>query len=448
MAGDLQLPPGYEDAKAVQGLTLPPGYEDAKPAAASASPSTTPATPQPIPTAVNRMASRRNAQAQPTVTPAMRSAAAAPVITSAENALPAAGMVAGGVLGSVEPGAGNIAGAALGGMAGEQARRLIQGKPTTNKEAAIQTAGAGAQGATGEMGGQIIGKGIEVAAPYVSKSIETLSDLPPARKTTWFAPHTETPGYDYAEAPPSVIPDAAPTPPTPASAPVAGPPPVSPLSNRQIGSRIEQGVKEAAGTTPGQPIYPRAARGTVGAQTVGEQPNIEIAGPRIQTPSRNETLTEAMKNRVPGSNPLEAKMPLEEQPISPARTPAQPAEETVHPMDRQFIHVNGSRLLEQIADKPGLRDPLLDLEGNQLREVLRKSGEDMTQIQSVGKSAGKAARGGTISDPTNLTRQEAFDRLLDKGYTPEQILKEAGQRSKPAATRVPFGPPRTTNATK
>ncbi len=248
---------------------------------------------------------------------------------------------------------------------------------------------------------------------------------------------------------PEVEANAAPTPPTPASAPVAGPPPpAAPLSNRQIGSRIEQGVKEAAGTTPGQPIYPRAARGTVGAQTVGEQPSIEIAGPRIQTPSRNETLTEAMKNRVPGSNPLEAKMPLEEQPISPARTPAQPAEETVHPMDRQFIHVNGSRLLEQIADKPGLRDPLLDLEGNQLREVLRKSGEDMTQIQSVGKSAGKAARGGTISDPTNLTRQEAFDRLLDKGYTPEQILKEAGQRSKPAATRVPFGPPRTTNATK
>ncbi len=241
--------------------------------------------------------------------------------------------------------------------------------------------------------------------------------------------------------------NAVPTPPEPASMPAAGPPkPAPPLTNRQMGSRITQGVEEAAGVKPGQPIYPRPAQGTVGAKVPGEQPNIDIAGPRIQTPSRNETLTEAMKNRVPGSNPIERRVPMEEQPPSPARTPAQPAEETLHPMDRQFIHVNGSRLLEQIADKPELRDPLLDLEGNQLREVLRKSGEDMTQIQSVGKSAGKAMRGGRISDPNNLTRQEAFDRLLDKGYTPEQILKEAGERSKPAAARVPFGPPRTTTA--
>ena len=66
----------------------------------------------------------------------------------------------------------------------------------------------------------------------------------------------------------------------------------------------------------------------------------------------------------------------------------------------------------------------------------------MTHITSVGKSAGKAARGGAIVDPNNISRGEAFEILFDKGYTPEQIVKEAPQRSRPAAMRVPFGPPR------
>jgi hypothetical protein len=221
-----------------------------------------------------------------------------------------------------------------------------------------------------------------------------------------------------------------------------GPTPGPPLTNRQVAGKIVSVVKQAAGTNDQAPIYVRPARGSVGAQTVGEQPTIEIPSPRIQTPSRNETLTENLKNRVPGSNPVERKIPLIEQPASPARTPAQVNEETVHPMDRQFIHVNGSRLLDTIKDKPDLANDLLDLEGNQIREVLRKSGEDMSNIQSVGKSAGKAARGGRIADPSNLSRQEAFDILLDKGYTPEQILKEAPPRSVPAKVRVPFGPPR------
>ena len=55
---------------------------------------------------------------------------------------------------------------------------------------------------------------------------------------------------------------------------------------KDLGQQIEQ----AAGYDRNAPIY-RRPQGTVGAQTVGEQPNIEVAGPRIQTPSRNETLT-------------------------------------------------------------------------------------------------------------------------------------------------------------
>jgi hypothetical protein len=162
-----------------------------------------------------------------------------------------------------------------------------------------------------------------------------------------------------------------------------------------------------------------------------EQPN---AGPRIATPSRNETMTENLKNRVPGSNPLEPRTPLAKQPPPQDRTPAQVKEETVHPMDRQFVHVNGAQAFERTAGTPETRTDLLNLENDQLREVLRKSGEDMG-TKRVGSS-------GKTADPNDYTRPEAFDILFEKGYTPERIVKEAPPRSKPAPNRVPFGPPR------
>ncbi len=98
-------------------------------------------------------------------------------------------------------------------------------------------------------------------------------------------------------------------------------------------------------------------------------------------------------------------------------------------------------LLSSIEGRPELRDDFMNLQGEQLREILRKSGEDMTHIQSVGRSAGKSGGigGGKIVDPNNITRQEAFEMLFEKGYTPDQILKEAPPRSKPAPHRTAFG---------
>lgn len=241
--------------------------------------------------------------------------------------------------------------------------------------------------------------------------------------------------------PPARTPESAVPEPAETETPARAPKPQPLLTDRQIATRIKQGVMDAAGTTPGTPIY-RPAQGSVGAKVATEAPTDIVAGPPIKTPSRNETILENLKNRIPGSNPLEKGVALETQPPSPERTPAQPKEENIHPMDRQFIHVNGWRLLTHIIDKPGLRDDLMDLEGEQLREVLRKSGEDMTHIQKIGNPITKAPRGGTLVDPNVITRPKAFDILMDKGYTPEQILKEAPPRSKPAKARVAFGPPR------
>jgi hypothetical protein len=183
--------------------------------------------------------------------------------------------------------------------------------------------------------------------------------------------------------------------------------------------------------------------GSLGAKAVSAQPNTELSGPAIKTPSRNLKLLENMKNRVPGSNPIEPRVSMSEQPHSELRTPAQVEEESVHTMERMQTHVNGARTAELVRGKPGLHWDMINLEGEQIREVLRKSGEDMTNIQTVGRSGGKSGGfgGGKIVDPKNLARNEALDRLYEKGYTPEQIVKEAPPRSKPAPLRKAFGPP-------
>lgn len=206
---------------------------------------------------------------------------------------------------------------------------------------------------------------------------------------------------------------------------------------------VEQVQDYAAGKIADQAKMQGELRGTLGAKRVTAEPYTEIGGPAIKTPSRNLKLLENMKNRVPGSNPIEPRVTLGEQPPSELRTPAQVEEESVHTMERQQVHVNGARTAELTKGKPGLMQDMLNLEGEQIREVLRKSGEDMTEIQTVGRSAGKSGGfgGGKIVDPKNLARNEALDRLYEKGYTPEQIVKEAPPRSKPAPLRKNFGPP-------
>lgn len=96
-------------------------------------------------------------------------------ITPAENfameQLPVAGMIAGGSLGSVEPGGGTIAGATLGAMAGESLKQGLQ-----KRRDLLATAKAGASGAAAEMGGQIIGKGIEVGAPILKRGAQGLGN--------------------------------------------------------------------------------------------------------------------------------------------------------------------------------------------------------------------------------------------------------------------------------
>jgi hypothetical protein len=109
------------------------------------------------------------------------------VVVSGASALPAVGTVVGSALGSEVPGAGNVAGAALGGAGGEAAKKGFLAMIGQNQQAPfsgqnLQDIGmAGAQGAGAEMGGQIIGKGLEAVSPAIGRGIQKLMGESPER---------------------------------------------------------------------------------------------------------------------------------------------------------------------------------------------------------------------------------------------------------------------------
>jgi len=91
------------------------------------------------------------------------------IIQGGLNALPMAGMVAGGAVGTAaEPGAGSLVGAGLGSAGGEALKNLgeqyILGQDKTRADIYGNVAKAGVEGAAAEAGGKLLGKGIEAAA--------------------------------------------------------------------------------------------------------------------------------------------------------------------------------------------------------------------------------------------------------------------------------------------
>jgi hypothetical protein len=89
-------------------------------------------------------------------------------------AVEAIGMAGGGALGSGVGPLGTVAGSAAGYAGAKGLMRLVGGtnKPESLSQTARRVGGDVAEGATMEMGGQVIGKGIGLAAPYVSKVVK------------------------------------------------------------------------------------------------------------------------------------------------------------------------------------------------------------------------------------------------------------------------------------
>ena len=110
--------------------------------------------------------------------------------------------------------------------------------------------------------------------------------------------------------------------------------------------------------------------------------------------------------------------------------------------DRQAIHRTSEKTFEATRDNPELRKALGDLKahdnqgGPDLARAAANLGEDLGERRIGNKKAEWMGAG-------QIGRGEMFDRLLDKGYTPQQILDAA--RAEPASipTLAKPGPMRT-----
>ena len=141
-----------------------------------------------------------------------------------------------------------------------------------------------------------------------------------------------------------------------------------------------------------------------------ETPTAEPIGSPIKLPETPKTSLEDVINQATGVKPLRSSVPLREQLTK--MTP--PAEPVVHHNPMEVA--NGKEIYDLAKDNPATMKAIHDLTRVDLRQALINAGEDMGQVTvSNSKFAGVGS----------ITRQDAFARLLQKGYSPEEIVKLA-----------------------
>jgi hypothetical protein len=167
-------------------------------------------------------------------------------------------------------------------------------------------------------------------------------------------------------------------------------------------------------------------------------PNIapEQAGPPAQLPAGGSTQKLPTKfqkevkpqilnfndlaNKVFNVKELDPKTPLnqqlENQPPKPLEVTDPMKAKYPDPGVRQMVRANGERMYEAAKHDPMLVKQIHDLTRVDLRQAVINAGEDMGQTTvSNSKFAGEGS----------IPREEAFNRLLDKGLTPEKIIELA-----------------------
>lgn len=164
-----------------------------------------------------------------------------------------------------------------------------------------------------------------------------------------------------------------------------------------------KGLLPAPGETTAVPERPPI--GTAPQQAILGNPNYQ------PKPSLDEVI-----NQATGVRPLQPNVPIREQLTSmPApEIEADPIKvKYPDPVVRQVVRANGEEIVQAAAGKPETLQAIHKLTRVDLRQALINAGEDMNQITvSNSKFAGQGSIG----------RQEAFSRLLKRGYSPEQIV--------------------------
>src|SRR6266568_5699146 len=189
--------------------------------------------------------------------------------------------------------------------------------------------------------------------------------------------------------------------------------------------RINKMASAAAAEKPANDLggMPRAGEEPTRLPSVGEKARSPRGyfnlGRGTQSPSIEDVV-----NQATGVKPLKPDVPLREQ-LPRAGTPAEVAPvdpikaKYPDPAVRQMVRANGERIVEAVGKNPELMKAVHDLTRVELRQALINAGADMGQATvSNSKFAGEGSIG----------RQEAFDRLLKKGITPEKIVELAKQK--------------------
>jgi len=190
-------------------------------------------------------------------------------------------------------------------------------------------------------------------------------------------------------------------------------------------------------------LEPTTAPETIKSIGQAQQP-AQVAPTRLPTLFEKGTRPATLKmpeliDQAAGVKPLKPDVPLREQ-LTP-----QPTEigEVVDPIKakypdpavRQMVRANGERIYEAAKSKPETVKALHDLTRVDLRQALIAAGEDMGQTTvSNSKFAGEGS----------IPREEAFNRLLDRGITPEKILELAKKTHKLSEKAELMGAPRKT----
>ena len=166
-------------------------------------------------------------------------------------------------------------------------------------------------------------------------------------------------------------------------------------------------------------------------------PGLEEGPLRAKAGEQIPTMPPEEVGRLMGAPPLQGNIPLREQLTPTGNEPPsrQLTLEQKYPDRevRQLVHANGEDIVQAAGNDRETLKAIHDLKNTDVRQAMINSGEDMGQ-QSIGN---RKAMG-----ESQLSRQDAFKRLLAKGYTPKQIVELAQQTSDSIPTLAKPGPMR------
>ena len=220
--------------------------------------------------------------------------------------------------------------------------------------------------------------------------------------------------------------------------------------------RLEELIQQASGVKPLEPAISLRNQlpNSVGAAAegfpqVGEVPLKNMGGPvtfrrepivktvpgleegplRAQAPEGLPTVATEEPARQMGAPPLQPAVPLRQQlkvtGMEPASRQATLEEKYPDREVRQLVHANGEDIVQAAGQDRETLKAIHDLKNPDVRQALINSGEDMGQV-SIGN---RKAMG-----ESQLSRQDAFKKLLAKGYSPKQIVDLAKQEMKEGGT--------------